>query len=148
MELVVSIRDVGGTDLPLVGGKGANLGELTRAGLPVPIAICVTTEAYRQFIALDDLQAPILAELVDCDFDDVTDLVLQRSARIRERMITASVPPGVDAAIREGYAGLEERLGADLEVSVRSSATAKICPACRSPVSRTPISTSMASMQC
>ncbi len=38
------------TDVPLVGGKGANLGELTNAGIPVPPGFCVTAEAYKYFV--------------------------------------------------------------------------------------------------
>src|SRR5215468_9259204 len=43
----LSFGEVDGTRLPEVGGKGANLGELTRAGFPVPPGFCVTTAAYR-----------------------------------------------------------------------------------------------------
>ena len=46
----LSFGEVDGTRLPEVGGKGANLGELTRAGFPVPAGFCVTTAAYREFV--------------------------------------------------------------------------------------------------
>jgi len=45
-------------DLPIVGGKGANLGELTRAGFPVPHGFCVTTEAYQSFIEYNGIENP------------------------------------------------------------------------------------------
>ena len=50
----LSFDEVGGTRLPEVGGKGANLGELTRAGFPVPPGFCVTTAAYRDFVREGD----------------------------------------------------------------------------------------------
>src|SRR5262245_20590337 len=57
----LSFGEVDGARLPEVGGKGANLGELTRAGFPVPAGFCVTTAAYREFLRasgeLDALQA-------------------------------------------------------------------------------------------
>ena len=46
----LSFGEVDQTRLPDVGGKGANLGELTRAGFPVPPGYCVTTAAYRDFV--------------------------------------------------------------------------------------------------
>ena len=42
-------------DLPLVGGKGANLGEMTKAGFNVPYGFCVTTESYKEFIEQNNL---------------------------------------------------------------------------------------------
>ena len=47
MSLVIDFSAIDGTMLATVGGKAANLGELTRAGLPVPQGFCVTTDAYR-----------------------------------------------------------------------------------------------------
>ncbi|WP_297501773.1 phosphoenolpyruvate synthase [Thermococcus sp.] len=43
-------EELGKEDVPLVGGKGANLGELTNAGIPVPPGFCVTAEAYKYFV--------------------------------------------------------------------------------------------------
>ena len=123
----VSIDQVSAGDLPLVGGKGANLGELTRAGLPVPKAFCVTTDAYSAFIAAAGLQAPIMAALDGCDYDDVADLGA-RAQRVREMIVSAAVPGEIEQAIRDGYAALEAALGANLDVSVRSSATAEDLP--------------------
>ena len=45
--MIIGLDRVRATDIPLVGGKGANLGELIAAGLPVPGGFCVTAEAYR-----------------------------------------------------------------------------------------------------
>ena len=48
--LILPFTDIRATDLPLVGGKGANLGELTHAGFPIPPGFCVTTVAFQQFM--------------------------------------------------------------------------------------------------
>jgi pyruvate,water dikinase len=50
-RFVVDLADVDASMLPAVGGKAANLGELTRAQLPVPPGLCLTTEAYEQVAA-------------------------------------------------------------------------------------------------
>src|SRR5947207_940121 len=49
--LTLSFAEVGPDDLPRVGGKGANLGALTRAGVSVPPGFCITTRAFDRFIA-------------------------------------------------------------------------------------------------
>src|SRR5262245_56999025 len=49
--LVLPFTQIGRGDLALAGGKGANLGKMTRAGFPVPPGFCVTTAAYRLFLA-------------------------------------------------------------------------------------------------
>src|SRR3989442_8220696 len=53
---VVDLRRVGRHDLALAGGKGANLGELIRAGFPVPPGFVVTTAAYDRFVAQNHLE--------------------------------------------------------------------------------------------
>src|SRR5262249_5939742 len=59
----LSLEEVDGTRLPDVGGKGANLGELTRAGFPVPAGFCVTTAAYRDFVRASGELAALLDAL-------------------------------------------------------------------------------------
>src|SRR3954469_18333892 len=49
--LTLAFTELSAADLPRVGGKGANLGALTRAGVPVPPGFCVTTTAFDEFIA-------------------------------------------------------------------------------------------------
>ena len=53
----VALEDVAADDLPRVGGKGANLGALVRAGVSVPPGYCVTTEAFDGFIRLALIEA-------------------------------------------------------------------------------------------
>ena len=60
MKYIYSLSELSQSDLLLAGGKAANLGVLIRAGLPVPPGFCITTDAYRAFVAANDLQALIL----------------------------------------------------------------------------------------
>ena len=48
--ITLPFRAIRASDLPEVGGKGANLGEMTQAGYPVPPGLCITTTAYRQIM--------------------------------------------------------------------------------------------------
>ena len=125
--LTYALAEIDSGSLPLVGGKGANLGELTRAGLPVPVAFCVSTHAYRELIARNALWNPIAAILAKLDYEDAAGL--ERGAReIRGLITAAAMPDDIRAAIAQRYAQLEAKLGKDVLVSVRSSATAEDLP--------------------
>jgi phosphohistidine swiveling domain-containing protein len=118
-SLVLDFARIDATMLAEVGGKAANLGELTRAGLPVPGGFCVTTTAYEQATA----GATGLDEVLDAlarPGADVPDL----AARARAALLDAPVPAAVAAAVMDAYA----QLGADTPVAVRSSATAEDLP--------------------
>jgi phosphohistidine swiveling domain-containing protein len=121
---VLDLADIDASMLPAVGGKAANLGELTRAQLPVPPGLCVTTEAYERVAAgagVDD----VLAVLAGTPPDDVAALTAL-AGRVRAALLAAPVPAPVTEAIASGYA----RLGGttDVPVAVRSSATAEDLP--------------------
>ncbi|MFD0515553.1 PEP/pyruvate-binding domain-containing protein [Streptomyces aureus] len=105
MPLVLDLSSIDATMLETVGGKAANLGELTRAGLPVPQGFCVTTDAYRMISATDGLAG-------------------LRPDKARRRILEATVPGELREAIVAAYA----ELGDDVPVAVRSSATAEDLP--------------------
>ncbi len=108
-------HEIGSDDIQLVGGKGANLGRMTQAGLPVPQGFCVTTEAYKQFIAemnLWDEMEKLLASLPPREAGE----------KIRQRMETARMPESISKSIKEAYANLNSGRA---RVAVRSSATAE-----------------------
>ena len=119
---VVWFSEVGREDLGLVGGKGANLGELTRAGIPVPPGFIVTADTYFHFIRANALEPIIKKELFNLNVHDSTELQ-ERAARIRDRIMEARVPADVAAEIRHAY----RELGAG-PVACRSSATAEDLP--------------------
>src|SRR5690554_4420327 len=121
-RLVCWFEEVGGDDVATVGGKGANLGELTRAGLPVPPGFVVTADAFRQ--AMDeggvrvDLRRRFQEALADVDDPGA----LAEAARDLQALVrNAGVPPTVADAVRDAY----RRMGDDAAVAVRSSATAE-----------------------
>src|SRR5215213_5951260 len=121
-DLILPFRDVDRGALPVVGGKAANLGELTRAGLPVPPGFCVTTAAYETVAGGDDLRR-ILEDLAETRPED-TERLAELAADAREALLAAPVPPNVIEAIREAYPAL----GDGAPVAVRSSATAEDLP--------------------
>ena len=92
--------------LERVGGKGLSLARLAQAGLPVPGGFHITTEAYRQFIAANDLQPRILAALQAADPADPAALEAA-SAQIRSLFEAGKIPGTITAEIRAAYAGME-----------------------------------------
>lgn len=109
--------DLGIADRPVAGGKGASLGELTRAGISVPPGFVVTTHAFEAFLEALEARAPLRAEVEAVNATDL-DAVTALSARLRERVIAEAMPDDVEAALRAAHA----ELGGGA-VAVRSSAT-------------------------
>lgn len=105
-------------DVALAGGKGANLGEMTRAGLPVPPGFVITATAFQE--AMAPVRARLQALWAQVDPDDPSSLT-QVTQQLREHVRSAPVPERLRAAILEAY----QQLGADRAVAVRSSATSE-----------------------
>src|SRR5579885_3034759 len=122
--IVLPFNVIERASLALVGGKAANLGEMTRAGLPVPPGFCVTTTAYMLVAAGADLE-PLLAEIAATSASDTTRLA-ELAADARARLLATPVPDAVAEAIIGAYQELGN--GADVPVAVRSSATAEDLP--------------------
>jgi pyruvate,water dikinase len=110
MEFVMSLHDLDREDRAIAGGKGANLGELVRAGLQVPEGFVVTSDAYARVVNLLDLKIADRVAVAD-------------GVAIRASVEAAAVPADIQAAIADAYAAL----GAG-PVAVRSSATAEDLP--------------------
>jgi pyruvate,water dikinase len=122
-RLIVTFSEIGADDLPLVGGKAANLGVLTRAGLTVPPGFCVTTRAYDRFIAtLPDSDVHFAA----LDALDGTSVDAARAAAesIRSALDALIVPDDVGQAAAEAW----RELGKEHAFAARSSATAEDLP--------------------
>jgi pyruvate,water dikinase len=120
-SFVVGFREVDRTQVTLVGGKGAQLGELSRIdGIRIPDGFCVTTEAFRRVMA----DAPAIDGLLDglsrVGPDD-RDAIRTLSAEIRRTIEGLSIADEVAAAISGALARLGEHAG----YAVRSSATAE-----------------------
>lgn len=124
LDIVLPFTTIDRASLPLVGGKAANLGELTRAGLPVPPGFCVTTAAYALVADRASLET-ILVEL-DTTVVDNRGHLAALAAAARASLLAAAMPDSVTGAIIEAYRALGN--GALLPVAVRSSATAEDLP--------------------
>lgn len=118
MAAIVGFRDAGGSEHPLVGGKGANLGLLATAGFPVPPGFTVTTEAYAAFLngPLADKIAGIVATINIEDHLNVE----RATADIRELIVATPLPEDLEGQISVAM----QLLGAE-RVAVRSSGTAE-----------------------
>ena len=98
------------TDAAVVGGKGASLGELARAGVAVPPGFVVTTGAFIAALAVIDPGGGLRAAL---------ETSRAGASALRERIVTAPLPASVASAVGSGY----DSLGSGCDVAVRSSAT-------------------------
>ena len=117
-------RDITRNDIARVGGKGANLGEMTRAGLPVPRGFVIDVDAYAQF-RLDAGIGPTLeGELAALNVDDSAALQAA-SARLRAIVEGAATPPALAERIEAAYRELCGAADQACLVAVRSSATAE-----------------------
>jgi pyruvate,water dikinase len=104
-----------------VGGKGASLGELTRAGVSVPPGFVVTTGAFEDFLNDSDTANDIRCEIAALDPQDIAH-VADVSKRIRQRIRNARVPETIEETIAVNYRNLSQN-GIGCAVAVRSSAT-------------------------
>jgi pyruvate,water dikinase len=123
-QSVLGLQEIDEKQVALVGGKGANLGELSRIdGIRVPAGFCVTTEAFRRIMA----EAPSIDDRLDqlsrLDLDD-REGVRTLSAEIRRTLEEVTIPDDLAAAITRALAHIGERT----PYAVRSSATAEDLP--------------------
>ena len=129
-ELVLWFDDVRNTDVHLVGGKNASLGEMINSGLPVPPGFAVTAYSYEKYIK----EKNIAEQIYEIIKETVTDPNDPRqydaaSKKIRELIEKTPMPREIESAIRTAYKELNQRLELkDAFVAVRSSATAEDLP--------------------
>ena len=117
-----TLEQLSATDVGLAGGKGANLGELTRAGFPVPPGFVLTTTAYNAFVRANGLQAAITAALPEAAPSDPAELA-RAATVIAGHFAAGRVPAEIADDLRQAYLALGGGL-----VAVRSSATAEDLP--------------------
>jgi len=123
---VVWFKDVTKEDIPLVGGKGANLGEMTRAGFPVPNGFIITAAAYFYLLESNHLRPKVHDLLSGLDVNKPQELD-RISHQVRQVIVRAEVPKDLSFQILQAYSKLSPRLSHAL-VAVRSSATAEDLP--------------------
>ena len=121
----LQFKDIRKTDIPYVGGKGANLGEMVYAKIPVPLGFVVTSTAYFDFIKTTSLKNKILTEVKGLDVENSKDLQ-EASKNIKTAILAAEMPNELAEEIKTMY---HELCGeSDRYVAVRSSATAEDLP--------------------
>ncbi len=131
MEKIKYIKwfeEINKEDIPMVGGKGANLGELTQNGLDVPPGFCVTAGAYDYFIDEAGVGREIKSIIEKLDVEDSAALQVA-SADIRKIIIESDIPEDLIKNIKKAYSDLGKSIDmTNVEVAVRSSATAEDLP--------------------
>jgi pyruvate,water dikinase len=140
-NFIAWLADIHKEDIPLVGGKGANLGEMFNLKLPVPQAFVVTVKAYNYFLQSTGLDRKINAIIESIDVDNTKELD-EHSKEIHDLVVAATMPEDLRKEILEAYDNMNVSFAALKEmpntlqalmrsareaifVSVRSSATAE-----------------------
>ena len=129
-ELILWFEDLRKGDIPLVGGKNANLGEMLHAEIPVPPGFAVTAYAYNRFITEKGISEKIY-KIIEETVTDVNDprQFEEASKRVRRLIESTSMPREIGRAIKNAYRELSKRTkSAKVFVAVRSSATAEDLP--------------------
>jgi pyruvate,water dikinase len=129
-ELVLFFDHFTNTDVSIVGGKNASLGEMISAGLPVPFGFAVTAHAYERYIVEKKLSEQIYSIIKETVTNPNDPKQYDAASKcIRKLMGQTSMPKDIEDAIRNAYAELNKRLAlTDTFVAVRSSATAEDLP--------------------
>jgi len=122
LRVIAWFEEIGKNDIPLAGGKGANLGELTNSGIPVPPGFVVTSHAYFHFLEEAKITEEIRGYLKGLDTNDSKRLE-RVASQIKQSISQAPVPLWITKEIRKAYRKMGEGL-----VAVRSSATAEDLP--------------------
>ncbi len=130
-KLILWYRELANTDVGLVGGKNASLGEmyrtLTGKGVRVPNGFAITAAAYQQFVTATGVKKQIKSILRDLNTHDIQNLI-DRGQRVRQTIMAAELSSELKRAIRTAYLKLEKEYGQNCDVAVRSSATAEDLP--------------------
>lgn len=123
-------EDLRKEDIPIVGGKCANLGEMLQAGIPVPPGFAVTAQAYEKFITETGIAKKIY-KIIKKTVTDINDPHQYEKASKEIRQLIESTPmlSQIEKAINNAYNELGKRTKSSrVLVAVRSSATAEDLP--------------------
>lgn len=125
-ELTLFFKNIDKHDIPMVGGKGANLGEMTQAKFPVPDGFAVTVASYDLFLSESGLKDEIDKTINALDTNDAA--ALERVAKeIQKKVLNSKIPDAVGKETIKSYRKLSGFLN-KAQVAVRSSATAEDLP--------------------
>ncbi|MCD6227150.1 phosphoenolpyruvate synthase [Candidatus Micrarchaeota archaeon] len=123
MKDVYWFRELSKNSLSIAGGKGANLGEMYNSNFPIPDGFVVSSGAYYKFIYHNGIDKIIKEYTENLDVED-TDELNKASLAIKNAILRGEIPNEIREAIIESY----NKLGTDVYVAVRSSATAEDLP--------------------
>jgi len=129
-KLVLWFEELRKEDVPLVGGKCANLGEMISAGIPVPPGFAITAYAYKKFIEETKIAEKIY-DILDETIKDPKDpkQYEEASKKIRALIEATAMPKSIEEEIVKAYRELNKKVGLkEVFVAVRSSATAEDLP--------------------
>jgi pyruvate,water dikinase len=131
MKFVKWFEEIVAKDIALVGGKNASLGEMIRnlgeKGVNVPPGFAITAEAYKHVVEKAGISQKIRDTLAGLDTRDMKNLA-ERGEKIRNSIANSPCPKELEEEIRICYRKMEERFGKNVDVAVRSSATAEDLP--------------------
>ncbi|TLX98162.1 MAG: phosphoenolpyruvate synthase [Thaumarchaeota archaeon] len=123
-SFVRTLDDLSKDDVGVAGGKGANLGEMRKAGFPVPDGFVVTTQAFELFARANNLEKKVGWLLAKIDVNNEKKLETYASM-IRLIIESSRIPKAIVAEVHAAYGELRKRAGKKVSVAVRSSATAE-----------------------
>jgi pyruvate,water dikinase len=131
-KYIKHFKEISLSDVPLVGGKNASLGEmyqkLAPKGINLPNGLATTSQSYYYFLDQTGIRKDIIKLLHGLDVKNVKDLE-KRAAKIRALIIRAKLPKDFEEEIRQGYRELSKECGhKNVVVAIRSSATAEDLP--------------------
>ncbi len=125
MRWIRNLSELTNKELPLAGGKAANLGELIRGGMPVPSGFCITTGAYAEFVSRNELEGKINEVVAGIPRPEPEPLE-SAAEKIHALFLNGRMPEEIAEEISAAYRALDNP--ADAAVAVRSSATAEDLP--------------------
>ena len=141
MEYILWFEKIDKEMIPLVGGKGANLGEMSKLNLPVPQGFAITTKAFDRFLESNRINEQIDKWIDECDVEN-SDQLMETSKKIKELIVSKEYPPMIRSELIESYKEISftdqvvtpraiELIASGREyalVAIRSSATAEDLP--------------------
>ncbi len=135
MSYIAWFKDLTKDSIPIAGGKGANLGEMFRLGLPVPGGFAVTAQTYKEYIERTRIKDKIAALLQGLNTED-NDTLQQVAEDVQKLIVSTPIPEDMAEEIMDSYEllGANQKkandfiTGNDVFVAVRSSATAEDLP--------------------
>ena len=105
---VIGLDQIGKNDIKIAGGKGANIGEMIKFGIPVPSGFIVTTSSFDHLIQINNLENQIDQIIKNTDVENTAEL-LKASKSIKKIILSCKMPSEIESKIIESYKNLSEK---------------------------------------